>query len=84
MGALIVDDWFTILVDTARFALAGTDWEHWFRQNEALASRVPYMVSIGNHEYDYTSDERHNDPSVTDGNYSVAVQVSQPMIVNHH
>ena len=33
------------------------------------------MVSIGNHEYDYTSDEQHNDPSVTDGNYSVSVQV---------
>ena len=49
----------------------GTDWEHWSRQNEALASRVPYMVSIGNHEYDYISDENHNDPSVTDGNYSV-------------
>ena len=32
------------------------------------------MVSIGNHEYDYTSDDWHNDPSVTDGNYSVAVQ----------
>ena len=49
----------------------GTDWEHWSRQNEALASRVPYMVSIGNHEYDYQTDEQHNDPSVTDGNYSV-------------
>jgi hypothetical protein len=52
----------------------GTDWEHWSQQNEALASRVPYMVSIGNHEYDYSSDDHHNDPSVTDGNYSVDVQ----------
>ena len=32
------------------------------------------MVSIGNHEYDYLSDDSHNDPSVTDGNYSVEVQ----------
>jgi hypothetical protein len=52
----------------------GTDWEQWSRQNEPLATRVPYMVSVGNHEFDYTSDTNHNDPSVTDGNYSVATQ----------
>lgn len=57
--------------DLAYAESTGTDWEHWSRQNEALASRVPYMVSIGNHEYDYLSDDHHNDPSVTDGNYSV-------------
>ena len=31
----------------------GTDWEMWARQNEPLATRVPYMVSVGNHEMDY-------------------------------
>lgn len=61
--------------DLAYAESTGTDWEHWSRQNEALASRVPYMVSIGNHEYDYLSDDHHNDPSVTDGNYSVGTYV---------
>lgn len=31
----------------------GFVWEQWFRMIERVASRVPYMVSLGNHEYDH-------------------------------
>ena len=30
-----------------------SDWDHWATQVEPYASRSPYMVSYGNHEYDY-------------------------------
>ena len=32
----------------------GWQWEKWFHVLEPLASQIPYMVSIGNHEYDHT------------------------------
>jgi hypothetical protein len=44
----------------------GTDWEAWLRQNEPLATRVPYMVSIGNHEYDYVSGGERDPSGATD------------------
>ncbi|CAI5704275.1 hypothetical protein KXD40_001319 [Peronospora effusa] len=37
-------------------------WDKFFHIIEPYATRVPYMVSIGNHEYDYTSGGA-NDPS---------------------
>jgi hypothetical protein len=30
-----------------------SDWDHWATQVEPYASRIPYMVSYGNHEYNY-------------------------------
>ena len=41
----------------------GTDWEAWARQNEPLATRVPYMVSVGNHEMCYAGYGGSHDPS---------------------
>ena len=41
----------------------GTDWEMWSRQNAPLATRVPYMVSVGNHEMCYANHGGANDPS---------------------
>jgi phosphodiesterase/alkaline phosphatase D-like protein len=32
---------------------AGTLWEAFMTQVESIASRVPYMVGVGNHEYDH-------------------------------
>jgi len=29
-------------------------WDRWFQLIEPMATRVPYMISIGNHEYDHT------------------------------
>lgn len=37
-------------------------WDQYFHLLEPYATRVPYMVSIGNHEYDYMSGGEH-DPS---------------------
>jgi hypothetical protein len=44
-------------------------WDEFFHLIEPYATRVPYMVSIGNHEYDYVTGGK-NDPSgatATDG-----------------
>jgi hypothetical protein len=30
-------------------------WEEYFHDVEPIASQIPYMVCIGNHEYDYTN-----------------------------
>lgn len=37
-------------VDARGFAVR---WEQFFYQIEPIASAIPYMVCIGNHEYDY-------------------------------
>ena len=37
-------------------------WDQYFAQIEPYASRLPYMVGIGNHEYDHTYGGEH-DPS---------------------
>jgi len=37
-------------------------WEHFFTLIENTADRVPYMVGVGNHEYDHVSGGEH-DPS---------------------
>lgn len=41
-------------------------WDEFFHVIEPYATRVPYMVSIGNHEYDYVSGGEH-DPSGATG-----------------
>lgn len=33
----------------------GFTWELWQAEVEPVATRVPYMVSVGNHEYDYVN-----------------------------
>ncbi|KAF1336556.1 Calcineurin-like phosphoesterase, partial [Globisporangium splendens] len=40
----------------------GHIWDQFFHLIEPYATRIPYMVSIGNHEYDYLSGGNH-DPS---------------------
>ncbi|DAZ94411.1 TPA: LOW QUALITY PROTEIN: hypothetical protein N0F65_003440 [Lagenidium giganteum] len=40
----------------------GSVWDKFFHIIEPYATRIPYMVSIGNHEYDYVSGGKH-DPS---------------------
>jgi len=40
----------------------GYVWEQFFRIVEPVARRIPYMITIGNHEYDHTSGGE-NDPS---------------------
>lgn len=42
--------------------VSGT-WDAWFDLIEPYASKVPYMVTIGNHEFDYVSGGE-NDPSI--------------------
>ena len=47
----------------------GWIWERFFRMIEPIASYTPYMVSVGNHEYDHTG-QPHKDPSgVKDGGF---------------
>jgi hypothetical protein len=40
----------------------GYNWEQFFKMIEPVASRVPYMASLGNHEYDHTTGPE-KDPS---------------------
>ncbi|TMW60176.1 hypothetical protein Poli38472_000218 [Pythium oligandrum] len=40
----------------------GSVWDKFFHIIEPYATRVPYMVSVGNHEHDYTAGGEH-DPS---------------------
>ena len=40
-------------------------WDAWFDLIEPYASQVPYMVTIGNHEFDYSTGGE-NDPSGED------------------
>jgi len=42
-------------------------WDVWFDMIEPYAARVPYMVTIGNHEFDYV-DGGENDPSINEDN----------------
>jgi len=44
--------------------VSGT-WDAWFDLIEPYASQVPYMITIGNHEFDYSSGGE-NDPSGED------------------
>lgn len=41
-------------------------WETFMESISPYASRVPYMVAVGNHEYDYAHQGSHNDPSGAD------------------
>ena len=34
---------------------SGHNWDHWMDMVSGIAARVPLMVGVGNHEYDYTS-----------------------------
>ncbi|KAF0752973.1 hypothetical protein AaE_005851 [Aphanomyces astaci] len=58
----------------------GLQWDKYFYLIQDVASRVPYMVSMGNHEYDYIGGDPGRDPSHPDtpngfhpiwGNYGV-------------
>jgi hypothetical protein len=42
---------------------AAHQWDAWFELIEPLSRAVPYHVSVGNHEYDYTAGGNHKDPS---------------------
>jgi hypothetical protein len=42
-------------------------WEYFFKNIAAVANTIPYMVSIGNHEYDHVSGGK-KDPSGAPGN----------------
>ena len=42
-------------------------WDRWFQLIEPLATKVPYMINIGNHEYDHTG-YSGQDPSGAKGN----------------
>ena len=47
----------------------GWIWEKFFRMIEPIASSIPYMISVGNHEYDHTG-QSHKDPSgIQDGGF---------------
>merc|ERR1712032_1682159 len=59
------DDEPRFLVHSGDLAYAwsnGITWEHWGTQIEEVARRVPYMVSLGNHEYDHLGGA-NKDPS---------------------
>lgn len=45
----------------------GYTWELWQTEQRALAETRPYMVSVGNHEYDHGSDDGGKDPSHAPG-----------------
>ena len=50
----------------------GWQWDSWFKVVEPLAAQIPYMISIGNHEYDHVEGGANgHDPSgvVTDGGW---------------
>ncbi|ETV70422.1 hypothetical protein, variant 3 [Aphanomyces astaci] len=58
----------------------GLQWDKYFYLIQDVATRVPYMVSMGNHEYDYIGGDPGRDPSHPDtpngfhpiwGNYGV-------------
>ncbi|KAL8004924.1 hypothetical protein Plhal703r1_c09g0049741 [Plasmopara halstedii] len=38
----------------------GYIWDHFFHLIEPYATRLPYMVSVGNHEYDYNRGGEHD------------------------
>ncbi|GAB4817121.1 hypothetical protein N2152v2_004167 [Parachlorella kessleri] len=44
-------------------------WDSFMEAIEPFASRVPYMVAIGNHEYDYRRHDSSKDPSGADKPY---------------
>lgn len=47
----------------------GDVWHAFMRDIEPVAARVPYMVAVGNHDYDYHGKHKHkreNDPSGAD------------------
>ena len=44
----------------------GYIWDQFFTVIEPIASHVPYMINIGNHEYDHTTNGE-NDPSGAEG-----------------
>ena len=41
-------------------------WEKWFYLIEPYATHIPYMIGVGNHEYDHTTGGEH-DPSHAKG-----------------
>ncbi|TYZ63452.1 hypothetical protein PybrP1_007311 [[Pythium] brassicae (nom. inval.)] len=49
------DDFLLHIGDISYARGQGFVWDQFFHLIEPLATRVPYMVSIGNHEYDYVA-----------------------------
>ncbi|ETV91692.1 hypothetical protein, variant [Aphanomyces invadans] len=41
----------------------GLQWDKYFYLIQDVATRIPYMVSMGNHEYDYIGGDGSRDPS---------------------
>eukprot|EP00892_Ulva_mutabilis_P006097 jgi/Ulvmu1/385/UM001_0392.1 len=41
----------------------GSVWQHFMADIEPVASRVPYMVAVGNHDYDFGKGKHKRDPS---------------------
>lgn len=44
----------------------GEVWQAFMHDITPVASRVPYMVAVGNHDYDYDHGKRRRDPSGAD------------------
>ena len=70
-------------------------WDIWGPLIEPYATLVPYMVTIGNHEYDHTSGGRGRDPSGVDtdagwkpswfpGTYDSGGECAVPMFHRYH
>ena len=52
----ILDGWDSFVLHFGDLGYAEgdvSDWDHWQTQTESYTSRAPYMVSYGNHEYNY-------------------------------
>ena len=41
----------------------GEVWQQFMHDISPVASRVPYMIAVGNHDYDYHKGKHHRDPS---------------------
>ena len=64
--------WIIWVIDTSlRFPFKAYIWEQWSWLIEPYATLIPYMVGVGNHEYDHTDGGIGRDPSHigTDGGW---------------
>jgi len=69
VATLLNDTAFVLHIGDLSYALSqGWAWEAWFDLLYPIATRVPYMVGIGNHEYDHAGTNSSKDPSGASGN----------------
>nr|CCA27923.1 calcineurinlike phosphoesterase putative [Albugo laibachii Nc14] len=55
---------FLLHVGDVGYALGfGLRWDYFMKMIEPVATHVPYLVSVGNHEHDYTRGGKSHDPS---------------------